>query len=201
MAQEAVQVDGDQQLGPDPTRLGQPAGFQVAAGQLGQGISPALATTAGVVGVGRAGQRLQGGQHDLAGLGLQQSLQGDHALQGGRHPQPPAQVLPLGLALGTLGVSGRQEMAHDPPQPGRVQPPGRRHQHRFGLGGQVVGELLGAVSQHLGMGERQLPVDQRLGGLRSGGHRTGPGRSAPAMAAAPAPIRSRARSHPAVEPA
>ena len=67
-------------------------------------------------------------------------------------PQPPALMAAFGLALGTLGVGGQAQMAHDPPQPGRVQPPGRLHQHRFGLGGQVVGQLLGAVGQHLGMG-------------------------------------------------
>ena len=46
-AEEAVQVHGDQQLGPDPTALGQPAGLEGAAGQLGQGIGAALATRSG----------------------------------------------------------------------------------------------------------------------------------------------------------
>ena len=42
--------------------MGEPAAFQGAAGQLGQGVGVALAAAAGVVGVGRAGQGLQGGQ-------------------------------------------------------------------------------------------------------------------------------------------
>ena len=62
VAEEAVQVHGHGQLRPDPTGLGEPAALQVAAGQLGQGVSVALAAAAGVVGVGWAGQRLQGGQ-------------------------------------------------------------------------------------------------------------------------------------------
>ena len=54
-AKEAVQVDGHQQLGSDPTALGQPAGLQGAAGQLDQGISPTLGRAAGVVGAGWGG--------------------------------------------------------------------------------------------------------------------------------------------------
>src|SRR5215207_2749731 len=83
VAQEAVQVHGHRQLGPDPTGLGQPTGLQVAAGQLGQGISLAVAATPGIGGVGRAGQRLQGRHELLAGLGLQQPIDRHHALNGG----------------------------------------------------------------------------------------------------------------------
>jgi hypothetical protein len=43
-AEEAVQVHGDQQLGAHPTRLGEPAALELAAGQLGEGIGAALAT-------------------------------------------------------------------------------------------------------------------------------------------------------------
>ena len=104
------------------------------------------------MGVGGAGQRFQGGQQDLAGLGLQQPLDRDHALKGGGPPQPPPLMAPLSLGLGALGVDSRAQMGDDPAQPGRVQPPGRRHQHRLGLGGEVVGQVLGAVGQHLGVG-------------------------------------------------
>jgi hypothetical protein len=41
-ALQAGQVDGDQQLGPHPTRLGQPPPLKLAASQLGQGIRPPL---------------------------------------------------------------------------------------------------------------------------------------------------------------
>ena len=81
VAEQAVQVHDHAQLRPDPTGLGQPTALQVAAGQLGQGISVALAAAAGVVGVGWAGQRLQGGQQTLAGLGFQQPIHRDHARQ------------------------------------------------------------------------------------------------------------------------
>jgi hypothetical protein len=81
-AEEAVQVHGHRQLGPDPTGLGELAALQGSAGQLGQGIRMALAAAAGVGGVGRAGQGFQGGQQGLAGLGFQQPVQGDHALPG-----------------------------------------------------------------------------------------------------------------------
>jgi hypothetical protein len=61
-AEEAVQVHGDGQLRADPTGLGESACFQAAAGQLGQGISAALATAADVLGAGRTSQRFQSRQ-------------------------------------------------------------------------------------------------------------------------------------------
>ena len=151
-AQEAVQVHRHQQLRPHPTRLGEPPAFQVAAGQLTQSISPPLATGASVVGGGWAGQRLQGRQHDLASLRFQQPIQGHHPLPGRRHPQPPALMTPFGLGVGTLRVGDPAQLADDPPQPQRVQPPGRLDQHRFGLGGGVGGQILGAGRQHLSVG-------------------------------------------------
>jgi hypothetical protein len=77
------------QLGPDPPAWGSRPALKGPAGQLGQGISPALAAAAGIVGAGRAGQGFQGGQQALAGLGLQQPIQGHHALQGRGRPQAP----------------------------------------------------------------------------------------------------------------
>ena len=54
--QQAVQLHSHQQLGADPTGLGQPTGLQ-AAGQLGQGHRPAAGPTARITSVGWAGQR------------------------------------------------------------------------------------------------------------------------------------------------
>jgi hypothetical protein len=62
VAEQAVQVQGDGQLGADPTGRWQPAALQGPPSQLGQGVGGALAAAAGVASVGRAGQRLQGGQ-------------------------------------------------------------------------------------------------------------------------------------------
>jgi hypothetical protein len=93
-AQEAVQVHGDQQLRADPTTLGELAGFQVAAGQLGQGVGATLAGATGVLGAGGAGEGVQGGQQGLAGLGVELALEGDHALDGRGQPQP-ASVMTL----------------------------------------------------------------------------------------------------------
>src|SRR4029453_8585813 len=69
---EVVQVPRHRELGPDPTDLGQLAGLQGAAGQLGEGVGPALAGAAGVGGVGRAGQGFQGRQQGPAGFGAQE---------------------------------------------------------------------------------------------------------------------------------
>ena len=82
----------------------------------------------------------------------------------------------LGLLVGTLGVGDPAQVADDLAQPGRIQPPGRLHQHRLSLGGELVGELLGACSQDGGVSDRQLPVGQRLGRLGQGATEQGPGR-------------------------
>ena len=66
-------------------------------------------------------------------------------------------------------------MTDDPPQPGRVQPPGRLHQHRLGLGREVIRQVLGVVGQHLGMGRRDGPLDQGLAGGGQGTAEQGPG--------------------------
>ena len=55
---------------------------KAAPGQLPPGVGLASATTTAIVGGGRAGQGFQGGQQGLAGLGLQQPVQGDHAVPG-----------------------------------------------------------------------------------------------------------------------
>jgi hypothetical protein len=87
-AEQAVQVHDDIQLGADSAGLGELVPLQSAAGQLTQGISPSLAAAALILSVGRAGQGFQSGQQSLASLGLQQPLQGDHALPGRGQPHP-----------------------------------------------------------------------------------------------------------------
>ena len=63
----------------------------------------------------------------------------------------------------------------EPPQPTWVQPSGRLDQHRFGLGGDVVGQVVGAGGQDLGVGDRQLPVAHGLGGFGQRSPEQGPG--------------------------
>jgi hypothetical protein len=111
VAEEAGQVHGHMQLGADPAALGQLPTRQGAAGQLDQGIGAALITAALIVGAG-AGQGVQGRGQELAGLGLQQPLEGDHAVQGRSHPQPPPPMALLGLASGALGVGGLEQVAN-----------------------------------------------------------------------------------------
>jgi len=115
---------------------------------------------------------------------------------GRSRPEPMPQ---LALTVGPVRVSHQLEMAQDPPQPRRVQPPGRRHQHRLSLNRDLVGQVLGAMSQHPSMSHRELPTNQRLGGRRQ---RTTEQRRAvrTLLAAVLAPRRNRARSQPAVEP-
>ena len=78
-----MEIHRHQQLRADPTGLGQPPALQGPPGQLGQRIRRPLPTSAGILGVGRAGQRRQRRQQRLAGFGFQQPIDGDHALPGG----------------------------------------------------------------------------------------------------------------------
>jgi hypothetical protein len=89
-AEQAVQVHRDGQLGADAAGLGQLAALQGPPGELGQGIGAALVAAALIAGIGRAGQGLQGRQHDLAGFGFEQSLERDHALEGWGPPTTTA---------------------------------------------------------------------------------------------------------------
>jgi hypothetical protein len=151
VAQQAVQVDGDQQLGADPTGLGQPPTLQRPPGQLREGVGGPLATGAAVPGAGGAGQRLQSRQQGRAGLGLQQPIHRHHAVKGRSEPQPTAFAAPLSLTIRPLGIDHLAQMGHGPPELGRIQPPGQLHQHRVGLELDVVGERPGAVSHHPGV--------------------------------------------------
>jgi hypothetical protein len=81
----------------------------------------------------------------------------------------------FGLVVGALGISHKTQMGDGPAQAGWVQPPGRVQQHRFGLGGGVGGEVVGAGGQHLGMGWGDGPGGQGLAGGDQGAAVQGPG--------------------------
>ena len=176
VAKQAVQVHDHAQLRADPTGLGQPPTLQAAAGQLGQGISVALAAAAGVVGVGRAGQRFQGGQQGLAGLGFQQPIDGDHALEGRGQPQPAA------VHDGAPGRDPRRQGRRPGaggPRSRRSRPGSSRRAASTSTGSASTvtwsGRSLGAGGDHLGVGDRQLPIAHRLGGLGQRSSEQGPG--------------------------
>ena len=149
--EEAVQLDHHGKLRADPTRLGQSPALEGAAGQLGEGVGVPLASFAGVAGVSRASQRLQRRHDDLASLGLQQPVNGDHALEGRGQPQPPPLVIAFGLGIGTIRIGHQQQMSDRATQLGRVQAAGRFQQQRFGLGGDMVGKILGTHCEHPSM--------------------------------------------------
>jgi hypothetical protein len=174
-AQQAVEVDDHGQLGPHPTHLGELAALQVAAGQLTEGISAALVTATLVLGAVGAGQRLQGGQDDVAGLGLQQPLEGDHARKGRGQPPSPPPMAALAVAVGAVGIGDLLQMAKHPPQPRWIHAPGRLQQHRLGLGGDLGGQVTGAMGQRAGMGHRDLPGRKGGGGASQRTPEQGPG--------------------------
>ena len=84
-------------------------------------------------------------------------------------------MAPLGLGVSAVGVGDQLEVAKDPAQPGWVQPTGRLDQHRFGLHSDLVGQVLGAVGHHCGVGDRDIPTAQRVSGGRQGAAEQGPG--------------------------
>ena len=103
-------------------------------------------------------------------------------------------------AVAAVGVGDQPQMPQDPPQPGWVQPTGGLHQHGFGLGGDVVGQVVGALGQHPGVGSRDVPsVTAWAVAVRGPRNRARAVRTA--LLAAAAPRRSRPRSQAAVEPA
>jgi hypothetical protein len=81
----------------------------------------------------------------------------------------------LSVPIRAIGVGDLEQVAHEPAQPGRVQLPGRLDQDRFGLHRDLVGEVVGAVSDHLGVSDRQLPVADGLGGFGQRSPEQGPG--------------------------
>jgi hypothetical protein len=125
---------------------------------------------------GRA--RAPGRPAGLAGLWVQQALQGDHVFPGRGRPQPPPLVVVVGVGVSALGVEGMAQVLDQPPQPGWVQPPRRRHQGRLSLGHDLGGQVSGAMSQGRWRGRPRAPPGQGLGGggegprnNRSGGPR------------------------------
>jgi hypothetical protein len=124
----------------------------------------------GAVVVGGAGPRqgFQGGQQGLAGLGVQQPVDGDHAVQGRRQPQPPAVVAPQRLLVGGIRVGDLAEVTDDLAQPGWVQPPRGLQQHRFGGGGGRWGEGLGGAGQRRRVEVAEIAVGEGLGGPTEG---------------------------------
>ncbi len=77
---------------------------------------------------------------------------------------------------GAVGVGDLEQVPHDPPQPAWVQLSGRLDQHRFRFHGDVVGQVLGAGGDHLGMGDRELALAHSLGGFGQRTPEQGPGR-------------------------
>jgi hypothetical protein len=110
--------------GRTPPAGGESAAFQDAAGQLGQGVGAALGAVAVVLGAGGAGQGFQGGQEGGAGLGVQQPIHGDHAIQGGGGPQAAPLLLPLEAFVAAVGVGDLAQIGDRLAQPGWVQPAG-----------------------------------------------------------------------------
>jgi hypothetical protein len=56
-------------------------------------------------------------------------------------------VVVVGVGVSGVGVKALAQVVDQPPQPGWVQPPRRRHQGRLSLGHGVVGQVSGAVGQ------------------------------------------------------
>jgi hypothetical protein len=81
----------------------------------------------------------------------------------------------LGGSISAVRVDGVLEVADHLPQPGRVQAAGGVQQGRFGRVDDVVGLVQGAGGQHLGMGGRELPIEQRRTRGWQGPAEQGPG--------------------------
>jgi hypothetical protein len=88
-------------------------------------------------------------------------------------------VASFGLAGCGVGVGDSAKVGDHPSQAWRIQAAGRLQQDRFGLDGDVGGEVLGARGQHAGMGGRQLPIGQGPGGLSQGAAEQGSGSTDP----------------------
>jgi hypothetical protein len=123
-----------------------------------------LGGAAGIVGAGGPGQGDQGGADGLAGLGVQQPVHGDHAVVGGRQPQPPPLQAHPGTVLGGVGVEHAAQVGGEPAQAPRIKPPGRVHQHPLRLRDPRRRQVMGGVGQHDRVLDRHLPGSQRPGG-------------------------------------
>jgi hypothetical protein len=107
-------------------------------------------------------------------------------------------VTALVVASSALGINDLTQVPDGLAELGRVQPSCRLQQDRFGLGSDLIGQLVGALGQDPGVGGGDLAAGQRLSGRRER-----PRNNARAVrtdsGAAPAPSRSRPRSQLAVE--
>jgi hypothetical protein len=117
-----------------------------------------LAAAAVVLGAGRAGQGFQGRQQGLAGLGVQEPAEGDHAVQGGGQPQAALLVASFGQGGGGVGVGDQPQMRDHSAEVGWVEVVGGLQQDWFGLDCGVGGQVSGAVGQHRGVGGGELAV-------------------------------------------
>jgi hypothetical protein len=120
LARQAVHVHRHQQLGADPTRLGQPAPLQGPAGQLGQSVSGPLATN-------RVSSALWG---RASGSNAASTVWPGSAYNS--HPPPPcrprsatattpARMAAPGRPVGTLGINDLAQVGDGLAQPGWVQ--------------------------------------------------------------------------------
>jgi hypothetical protein len=107
---EAGQVHDHRQLGPHPTGERQPAALKLPTSHLGQSVRGPLPAAAGVGGIGRARQRLQGALDDLAGFGGQDAADDHHPINGGGEPHPAPFVPSLGGSISAVRVDGVLEM-------------------------------------------------------------------------------------------
>jgi hypothetical protein len=98
--------------GRTPARLRQPPALQRAAGQFGEGVGAPLGGARLLRSAG-AGEWFQGGAQGLAGLGVQQPVHGDHAVDGGGHPQAALLVLALRAGVGGVGVGDLTQVPDD----------------------------------------------------------------------------------------
>jgi hypothetical protein len=158
---------GGRRPGPGSGRR-QPTAFQGPAGQLHEGIGvrwpPVRASSAAA---GRANGS-NTANRILPASGPNSPSTATIPSQVGDNHTPRRRMAPLGLAVSPLGVGDLQEIAQGTAELRRVEVNRSLQQDWFGLGGDLVGELAGAVDHHPGMSRRDIPSDQRRRGLGQG---------------------------------
>jgi hypothetical protein len=190
-AQQAVQVDGDQQLGPHPPVWGNrpPSKARRASSVNASALRwlPLRSSSA------LCGEGFQGGQQGLAGFGVQLPLEGDHALKGRGDPQAATAMALFGSVVLAVGVGDPPQMTQGPPQLGWVQLSGRLQQDRFGLGGGGGGQVAVPSARTAAWASEIAPAVKAWAVPESGPRNTARAVRT-ARLAAPVPIRSRVRS-------
>jgi len=71
---------------------------------------------------------------------------------------------PMGLLVGGVGVGDHGQVGDEPAQPRRVEATGGLQQHRLGLDHRRSWQVPGAVGEHGGVRDGELPGRQRLCG-------------------------------------